>query len=284
MGGGSVATVGVRLDQFSRFNNDGSARPHTSTGQQTYDTVYTLNQHPRAILAAHLLGRRVVGPGSAGPLCENLPPWGTYLRKVARERSANHVHLADAFCGLCGVMPPGRVPRITPHASDLGSLEKVGDPRYHWVAVIIGAGDLARCLPPAIWARWITALLNAHTAIRVVLIGAVVRSDAAAPFKRLFRRYCGGVFGMQRVIRIYCNWPDCSLAAIGRSAAIRALCILRPLSGAERSVYILRVHVFTKPVRTETNIGSGRRRHLLRTPGRSMKVSISSSPRRVSRN
>ncbi|MCS6304566.1 MAG: glycosyltransferase family 9 protein [Nitrospira sp.] len=140
---------------------------------QTYDTVYNLNQHPRAILAAHLLGRRVVGPGSAGPLYENLPPWGTYLRKVARDRSANHVHLADAFCGLCGVMPPGRVPRITPHASDLpGSLEKVGDPRYHWVAVIIGAGDLARCLPPAIWARWITALLNAHTAIRVVLIGS----------------------------------------------------------------------------------------------------------------
>ncbi|HEU5407142.1 MAG TPA: hypothetical protein VFU48_05210, partial [Nitrospira sp.] len=95
---------------------------------QTYDTVYNLNQHPRAILAAHLLGRRVVGPGSAGPLSGNLPPWGTYLRKVARERSANHVHLADAFCGLCGVMPPGRVPRITSPVSDLpGSLEKVGD-------------------------------------------------------------------------------------------------------------------------------------------------------------
>ncbi len=139
----------------------------------SYDMAYNLNQHPRAMLAAHLLARRVVGPGHTGPLALELPPWAAYLRQVAWERRPNHIHLADAFCGMCGVTPPGIAPRVTAPDSELPrDLACVGDANHLWVGVIVGAGDVARCLPPAIWAKWITGLLNSHGETRVVLIGS----------------------------------------------------------------------------------------------------------------
>ena len=73
----------------------------------SYAMAYNLNNHPRGILAAHLLSAHVVGAGDQGPLKSNLPPWVEYLQKVARERGNNRIHIADAFCGLSGVKPPG---------------------------------------------------------------------------------------------------------------------------------------------------------------------------------
>jgi ADP-heptose:LPS heptosyltransferase len=153
----------------------------------SYDTAYNLNQHARAVLAAHLSARKVIGPGHCGPLADELPPWGAYLRRVARERLPNHVHLADAFCGMCGVTPPGFIPTLSPSGGPLpDDLQAVGDRRYLWVAVIVGAGDVDRCVPPAIWARWITGLLDADSTGRIVLVGSAgERARAQAIQERL---------------------------------------------------------------------------------------------------
>ena len=72
---------------------------------EPYEEAYNLNQHERAILTAHLLGVRVTGAGATGPLSDELGSWGDYLRRVAGHRAHNRIHLADAFCGLCGVRP-----------------------------------------------------------------------------------------------------------------------------------------------------------------------------------
>lgn len=147
---------------------------------RSYDKAYNLNQHPRAMLAAHLLAEKVVGPGQTGPLTEQLTPWGAYLRQVARDGRPNHVHLADAFCGMCGVTPPGMAPTLCPPQIDLPrDLASVGEENQLWIAVIVGAGDVARCLPPAVWAQWITALLHSHADSRIVLVGSAGERERA---------------------------------------------------------------------------------------------------------
>ncbi|HJT18924.1 MAG TPA: glycosyltransferase family 9 protein [Nitrospira sp.] len=151
-------------------------------GPALYGAAYNLNQHPRSILAAHLLARKVVGPGHSGPVAQGLPRWAAYLREVARDRRPNSVHLADAFCGMCGVTPPGFAPRVAPPAAALPhDLACIGEENHRWIAVIVGAGDVARCLPPQVWAQWIGGLLNSDQDCRVVLIGtAGERSRALA--------------------------------------------------------------------------------------------------------
>jgi ADP-heptose:LPS heptosyltransferase len=149
-------------------------------GPALYDTAYNLNQHPRSILAAHLLARKVVGPGHSGPVAPALPSWAAYLREVAKDRRPNPVHLADAFCGMCGVRPPGFAPRVKPpdvtFAPDLAC---IGEDGLRWIAVIVGAGDVARCLPPHVWAQWISGLLNSDPDCRVVLIGTAGEKSRA---------------------------------------------------------------------------------------------------------
>ncbi|HET7057482.1 MAG TPA: glycosyltransferase family 9 protein [Nitrospiraceae bacterium] len=159
-----------------------SAREETLTEIEAYLTMvipkpyaaaFNLNQHSRSMLAATLLSRHVMGPGERGPLTQDLPPWAEYLRGVARHRDRNRVHLADVFCGLCGVMPPGTAPGLRiPPTSLPDDLSSIGTTEGLWIAVIVGAGDAARCVPPMIWREWIRVLLGASRDGRVVLIGS----------------------------------------------------------------------------------------------------------------
>lgn len=150
-------------------------------GVGTYAMAFNLNQHRRAIYAAHLLAVRVVGPGSDGPLAASLPAWASYLREVAWRRTDHRIHLSDAFCGLCGVRPPTLVPRIQAVQSELpAGYSPVGGKESLWVLVAVGAGDTERCMPPLVWASWIETLLAVHSRAQVVLIGSGPESEVAA--------------------------------------------------------------------------------------------------------
>ncbi|HXF92892.1 MAG TPA: glycosyltransferase family 9 protein [Nitrospiraceae bacterium] len=139
---------------------------------EPYPVAYNLNQHPRAVLAAYLLADRVIGPGEGGPLRKDMPPWAAYLRRVAQDRSGNRVHLADAFCGLCRVRATGRAPHVPAREVRVPTdLEAVGQDDGVWVAVVVGAGDRDRCVPPEVWTTWITALLDSEERAKVVLVG-----------------------------------------------------------------------------------------------------------------
>lgn len=143
-----------------------------------YDLAYNLNQHPRAIMAAHLLARQVRGPGQNGPLSPDLPPWASYLRQVVADRRTNRIHLSDTFCGLCGVQPPGTPPRLLPITASLPpDLAAIGDREGPWVALVVGAGDHVRCVPIAVWVEWITAFLSASPTGQVVMIGSGTERD-----------------------------------------------------------------------------------------------------------
>ncbi len=139
---------------------------------ELYDCVYVLNQHRRALVAASLLGREVKGPFEHGPLDETLTPWAAYVRDVAQRRRGQRVHLADAFCGLCGISPPGRTVALDPPMvrlpDDLDGIGKQGAP---WVALIVGAGETERVVPPEVWSRWIISFLTSAPQGRVVLVG-----------------------------------------------------------------------------------------------------------------
>jgi ADP-heptose:LPS heptosyltransferase len=138
-----------------------------------YASAFNLNQHSRSILAAALLSRHVRGPGEQGPLNETLPPWADYLRGIARNRDRNRVHLSDMFCGFCGVTPPGIAPSLRLPPADLPlDLASIGEREGLWVAIVVGAGDAARCVPPMVWREWIRVFLDASLGARVVLIGS----------------------------------------------------------------------------------------------------------------
>jgi ADP-heptose:LPS heptosyltransferase len=144
-----------------------------------YETVYNLNQHARSILLSHLLGGKVCGPGADGPLASGLSPWGAYLRTVACDRAANRIHLADAWCGMCGVKPLGRGPRLRLSVEELpGDLAAIGSDNGMWVAIVIGAGETARWVPPAAWASWVTLFLSRVSEGRVILVGSAEEREA----------------------------------------------------------------------------------------------------------
>ncbi|HXC66091.1 MAG TPA: glycosyltransferase family 9 protein [Nitrospiraceae bacterium] len=140
---------------------------------ESYGKAYVLNQHPRAILAGALLATEVQGPYLGGPLDETLSPWASYLRDVARARGSNRIHLSDAFCGLCGVLPPTTPPVLTVPSNDLpADLADVGTLTGQWVAVVVGAGDADRAIPIPVWIEWISALLSHNRPSSVVLVGS----------------------------------------------------------------------------------------------------------------
>jgi ADP-heptose:LPS heptosyltransferase len=130
-----------------------------------YDRAYNLNQHCRAVLAASLLAEH-------GPLSQDLPPWAAYLQGVARNRGDNRIHLADAFCGLCGVRPLEVAPRLNvPTSGFPADLAPIGMGEGPWIAVVVGAGDPERCVPPPVWSHWVTEFLDNSSTGQVVLIG-----------------------------------------------------------------------------------------------------------------
>ena len=149
------------IEYFSRF-------PSTS-----YSVAYNLNNHPRSILAAHLLSGHVVGAGDQGPLNRSLPPWVGYLRQVAHERGNNRIHLADAFCGVCGVKPPAVMPGLQSSdmqlPSDLAQL--VADPSLLTMAIVIGAGDADRRVPLSVWQEFIQSCTERIPNCRLLIIG-----------------------------------------------------------------------------------------------------------------
>lgn len=145
-----------------------------------YDCAYVLNQHPRALVAASLLAREVKGPFLYGPLSEVLTPWAIYIRDVAQRRSGQRVHLADAFCGLCGVSPLGCVVTLDPPTVRLPEdLEPIGKHAAPWIALIVGAGETERVVPTEVWRRLMTSFLSCMPQGRVVLVGTE-RERAAA--------------------------------------------------------------------------------------------------------
>lgn len=152
----------------------------TSMIPQRYAVAFNLNQHGRATVLAHLCADRVVGPGSEGVLNPTLPTWAEYVRGVARSRGANRVHLADAFCGLCGVRPPSAPPRLDVTDVVLPTdVSAIGQGEGPWVTVVLGAGDAERVIPSAIWRQWIDQFLAVCPTGQVVLIGAGAERETA---------------------------------------------------------------------------------------------------------
>lgn len=149
-----------------------AAKQIETLSSRRYDYAYVLNQHLRALLAGALLARETRGPWLDGPIGERLSPWASYVRTVARTGRGSRVHLADAFCGLCGVSPPGRSPAIgTPSCLLPSNLDQIGRRGEPWIGLIVGAGAVERLVPTEIWTIWIIRFLEAAPNGRVVLLG-----------------------------------------------------------------------------------------------------------------
>ncbi len=146
-----------------------------------YSVAYNLNNHPRTILAAHLLSERVLGAGAQGPLKLDCPPWVEYIRQVAQKRGPNRIHLADAFCGICGVIPPAMPPRLEPPDKELPvDIERmVNDASMVKIGIVLGAGDTDRRVPVAIWKGLIQACADHLPNCVCVLIGGAGEREIA---------------------------------------------------------------------------------------------------------
>jgi len=153
-----------------------------------YSLAYNLNNHPRSILAAHLLSEGVVGAGEQGPVNPSLPPWVAYLRQVAGDRGTNRIHLADAFCGVCGVKPPMAVSTIQADNVDLPSelAQIVNDGSLKRIGIVLGAGDADRRVPLATWRCLIEACVEQLPNCLVLLIGGAGEREAALALEDQF--------------------------------------------------------------------------------------------------
>ncbi|MCP9447617.1 MAG: glycosyltransferase family 9 protein [Nitrospira sp.] len=137
-----------------------------------YGTAYVLNHHRRALLAGSVLADDIRGPLLDGPLGSTLSPWASYVREVARTGRGCRVHLADAFCGLCGVLPPGEPPMLRRPSCPLPSgLDQIGRRGEPWIGLIVGAGAVERLVPVDIWKELIIRFLESAPHGRVVLLG-----------------------------------------------------------------------------------------------------------------
>jgi hypothetical protein len=162
----------------------------------TYALAYNLNNHPRGVLAAHLLSDRVVGPGQNGPLNPTLPVWAEYLRQIAGDRGNNRVHLADAFCGLCQVLPPSDIPYLkAPEVLLPLELERiVNNQSSMTVGIILGAGDADRRIPLHVWQDLIAACAELIPQSYLLLIGGEGEREAALALEhRLPAKYVNRV-------------------------------------------------------------------------------------------
>ncbi len=140
--------------------------------ENLYDQAFVLNQHPRSILAGSLLARENIGAVTGGPLDQQLSPWALYIRRVATTKQGNRIHLADAFCGMCGMPPPKRImPIRVPETALPIDLDPIGQSEGPWIGVLVGAGDQERLVPVAAWERMITECLEMLPASHIVLVG-----------------------------------------------------------------------------------------------------------------
>lgn len=139
---------------------------------EPYDRAVVLNQHPRALLAGALLAKELLGVcvGQVGE--QKRSAWAEYVRTVAGARGQNRIHLADAFCGMCGVRPPEQLPTISGSSRQLPrDLASIGRSAGPWIGLLVGAGDPERVVPWEVWARFVAACLECFPACRIVLIG-----------------------------------------------------------------------------------------------------------------
>ncbi len=144
-----------------------------SLDEMNYDRVYPLNQHVRSRLMTQLLSRRSFHEHDQDDIEARMRPWTQHLRHVAKERGANRVHLADVWCGMCGVRPRGQAPLLVPPAVELpADLAEIGERRGLWVALATGAGETDRCVAPAVWGQWIRKFLGQTQDGHVALIGS----------------------------------------------------------------------------------------------------------------
>ena len=194
-----------RAAEYVKKSQDGS-----------YSMAYNLNNHPRAIVAAHLFSNDVIGPGCHGPLSPLVPNWVNYLKTVGAHRGSNRVHLADAFCGVCGVRPPTIVPTL--------QLREVDSPTWlsgFWagtgirVAIVIGSGDADRRIPLRMWEQWISTFLSTCPEGRVMLVGgAGERELTHALLDRIPALYVGRIWdgcGQTSLLQLanilsHCDW------------------------------------------------------------------------------
>ena len=182
-----------------------------------YSLAYNLNNHPRSVLAAHLLSERVIGAGEQGALCRKSPPWVAYLQQVAHERGTNRIHLADAFCGVCGVKPPSVIPSI--QATDVVlpfGLEKiVNDSSLVKIGIVVGAGDADRRVPHVVWRNVIEGCIQHIPNSLCVLIGGAGEREVALALEdqlpascrsRLFD--CVGKTTLPQLVYLFnrCQW------------------------------------------------------------------------------
>lgn len=150
-----------------------------------YDRAFVLNQHTRAIVAGALLAQSCISPLSQGPLSEQLTPWAAYVRDIARTRRPNRIHLSDAFCGMCGLVPPGTPSRcLTPLVAQSRHIEQIGKGGGPWIGVIVGAGDTSRVIPVEVWRCLIVQFLSLIPRGRVVLLGQGAECDRAQEIQR----------------------------------------------------------------------------------------------------
>lgn len=140
--------------------------------KDSYDRAFVLNQHPRAVMAGALLARKSFGAVSGKPLSHSLSAWAEYIRHVAISQQRHRVHLADAFCGMCGLLPPNSIMPIQVPATILPSdLEPIGRSEGDWIGLLVGAGDQERLVPIGVWERMIAECLEICPASHIVLIG-----------------------------------------------------------------------------------------------------------------
>jgi len=202
-----------------------------------YSVAYNLNNHPRSVLASHLLSDRVVGAGDQGPLHLSLPPWVAYLRQIANDRGTNRIHLADAFCGVCEVNPPAVVPTIEATHVDLPTdlAHMVNDGSWERVGIVLGAGDGDRRVPIAVWRQFIEACIDQLPNCLCVLIGGLGEREAALALEdqlppsylsRLFN--CVGRTSLPQLAHVFnrCQWvvgSDTGPLHVGVACGARAI-------------------------------------------------------------
>lgn len=148
--------------------------------EEPYDRAFVLNQHPRAVLAGALLARESIGAIVGGPLDQKRSPWATYVRAVAGDRRENRIHLADVFCGMCGVVPPKQMTPLQAPAGVLPvDLEPIGQAEGPWIGLLVGAGEQERVVPITVWTSLITACLDYLPQSRIVLLGSGQEQERA---------------------------------------------------------------------------------------------------------